>query len=103
MTLVNVRMDESGKMTEVPERTSLWAWKCPCEDGTAAYTRLTGDVRFQDMDFGYEPGHAVLHDISLCKPGEAGFVGATGAGKTTISNLINRFTTYRKALSHMMV
>ena len=67
-------------MTEVGERTSLWAWKCPCEDGTAAYTRLTGDVRFQDMDFGYEPGACVLHDISLvCEAGaEAGFVGATG-------------------------
>lgn len=98
VTLVNVRMDESGKMTEVPERTSLWAWKCPCEDGTAAYTRLTGDVRFQDMDFGYEPGHAVLHDISLyAKPGQKlAFVGATGAGKTTITNLINRFYDIQK-------
>ena len=98
VTLVNVRVDESGKMTEVPERTSLWAWKCPCEDGTAAYTRLTGDVRFQDMDFGYEPGHAVLHDISLyAKPGQKlAFVGATGAGKTTITNLINRFYDIQK-------
>ena len=98
VTLVNVRVDESGKMTEVPERTSLWAWKYPREDGTAAYTRLTGDVRFQDMDFGYEPGHAVLHDISLyAKPGQKlAFVGATGAGKTTITNLINRFYDIQK-------
>ncbi|MCI7152617.1 MAG: ATP-binding cassette domain-containing protein, partial [Flavonifractor plautii] len=75
------------------ERTNLWAWKVPQEDGSFAYTKLAGDVRFDDVDFAYEEGKTILHDISLfAKPGQKlAFVGATGAGKTTITNLINRF------------
>ena len=82
-----------GALQETSERTNLWAWKVPQEDGSFAYTKLAGDVRFDDVDFAYEEGKTILHDISLfAKPGQKlAFVGATGAGKTTITNLINRF------------
>lgn len=93
VTLVNVR-EENGKLTECTERTGIWAWKHPHQaDGTVTYTQLTGDVRLFDVDFAYEEGKRVLHDISLyAKPGQkVAFVGATGAGKTTITNLLNRF------------
>ena len=98
VTLVNARVDETGTITEVPERTNTWAWKYPNSDGTHTYTKLCGDVRFADMDFGYDPRHMVLHNISLyAKPGQKlAFVGATGAGKTTITNLINRFYDIQK-------
>ncbi|MCI1664933.1 MAG: ABC transporter ATP-binding protein/permease [Atopobiaceae bacterium] len=90
--LVNARMVD-GKLGAVPERTGLWAWKHPHHDGTVTYTPLAGDVRLTDVDFAYEPGHTVLHDVSVfATPGQkVAFVGATGAGKTTITNLINRF------------
>ena len=93
VTLVNVREKEDGTLEEYPERTNVWAWKYPHHDGTITYTRLQGDVRFFDVDFAYEPGKIVLHNISLyAKPGQkVAFVGSTGAGKTTITNLINRF------------
>ena len=92
VTLVNVREDENGALVESAERTGLWAWKKP-DGGGAAYTQLAGDVRLKDVDFGYVPGKTVLHDITLyAEPGQkVAFVGATGAGKTTITNLINRF------------
>ncbi|MGN0373804.1 MAG: ABC transporter ATP-binding protein [Enterocloster sp.] len=93
VTLVNAR-EEKGELTECRERTGIWAWKHPHQaDGTVTYTRLTGDVRLFDVDFGYEEGKNVLHNISLyAKPGQkVAFVGATGAGKTTITNLLNRF------------
>ena len=87
--LVNVRETEDGILSETAEKTGRWAWRAP--DG--ALTPLRGDVRFEGVDFGYEPGHPVLHDVSLyAKPGQKiAFVGSTGAGKTTITNLINRF------------
>ena len=93
VTLVNAREKADGTLEEYPERTNVWAWKHPHHDGTVTYTRLQGDVRFYDVDFGYVPGKTVLHDISLyAKPGQkVAFVGSTGAGKTTITNLINRF------------
>ncbi len=92
ITLVNVR-EEDGLLTECQERTGLWAWKQPLEDGTVRYTRLAGDVRLQEVDFGYEKDKPVLHNITLfAEPGQkVAFVGATGAGKTTITNLLNRF------------
>ncbi len=93
VTLVNAN-DENGVLTEADHRTGVWAWKHPHQqDGSVTYTRLMGDVQFFDVDFGYEPNKLVLHDISLfAKPGQKiAFVGATGAGKTTITNLINRF------------
>lgn len=98
VTLVNARVDEQGAVTEVTDRTNTWAWKYPNGDGTFTYTRLMGDVRFEGMDFGYDPRHMVLHNISLfAKPGQKlAFVGATGAGKTTITNLINRFYDIQK-------
>ena len=93
VTLVNAKVKGDGSLEECPERTNIWAWKHPHHDGTVTYTRLEGDVRFFNVDFAYEPGKTVLHDISLyAKPGQkVAFVGSTGAGKTTITNLINRF------------
>ena len=98
VTLVNARVDGKGTITEAAERTNTWAWKYPNSDGTYTYTKLCGDVRFADMDFGYDPRHMVLHNISLyAKPGQKlAFVGATGAGKTTITNLINWFYDIQK-------
>lgn len=92
VTLVNAK-EENGVLTECAEQTETWAWKHPHHDGTVTYTKLEGDVRMTDMDFEYEPGKPVLHNITLyAKPGQkVAFVGATGAGKTTITNLINRF------------
>lgn len=92
VTLVNAKM-ENGKIVEVPERTGMWAWKHPHKDGRITYTRLRGQVEFENVQFGYEPKKVILHDISLiAKEGQkVSFVGATGAGKTTITNLINRF------------
>ncbi|MEE1246561.1 MAG: ABC transporter ATP-binding protein [Acutalibacteraceae bacterium] len=92
VTLVNAR-EVDGKLVECKERTGTWAWKHPHEDGTVTYTKLMGDVRMENMDFGYNPEKIVLHDITLyAEPGQkVAFVGATGAGKTTITNLINRF------------
>lgn len=92
VTLVNAK-EVNGKLTECEERTDTWAWKHPHGDGTVTYTRLMGDVRFYDVDFGYTDDKIVLHNIDLyAQPGEkVAFVGATGAGKTTITNLINRF------------
>lgn len=93
VTLVNVR-EEEGNLVESETRTGMWAWKHPhSADGTVTYTRLTGDVRLFDVDFGYEENKTVLHNITLyAQPGQkVAFVGATGAGKTTITNLINRF------------
>ena len=94
VTLVNAKRKEDGSLTECDERTGLWAWKHPHQaDGTITYQELKGDVRFYDMTFGYTPDHMVLHDLTLyAKPGQKlAFVGSTGAGKTTITNLINRF------------
>ncbi|MGI6182060.1 MAG: ABC transporter ATP-binding protein, partial [Agathobaculum sp.] len=93
VTLVNARYGADGALTETPEKTNIWAWKHPHEDGTVTYTQVKGDVRFFDVDFGYDPEKIVLHDVSLyAEPGQkVAFVGATGAGKTTITNLINRF------------
>lgn len=92
--LVNAKEDRNGQLTETPERTSLWAWKHPHKaEGTVTYAKLEGGVVFDDVDFGYTDDKIVLHNISLwAKPGQKiAFVGATGAGKTTITNLINRF------------
>ena len=91
--LVDAREDAAGQMRESGQRTNVWAWKQPQEDGSFAYTRLRGSVTFEHVDFGYDENKRVLHDISLwAKPGQKiAFVGATGAGKTTITNLINRF------------
>ena len=92
--LVNARKDANGNITECKERTGIWAWKHPhSADGSITYTELTGDVRFEDVTFGYNPDKVILKDISLfAKPGQKlAFVGSTGAGKTTITNLINRF------------
>ena len=92
--LVNAKEDAQGQLSEAEQRTNVWAWRHPHKaDGTVTYTRLAGDVRFFDVDFGYDENKLVLHDITLwAKPGQKiAFVGATGAGKTTITNLINRF------------
>ena len=93
VTLVNANVDENGTITESDTRTGHWAWKHPHGDGTVTYTELKGDVRFEDVTFGYEENKTVLHNVSLfARPGEKiAFVGSTGAGKTTITNLINRF------------
>lgn len=93
VTLVNANIAEDGTITESESRTGHWAWKHPHGDGTVTYTELKGDVRFEDVTFGYEEGKTVLHDVTLyAKPGQKiAFVGSTGAGKTTITNLINRF------------
>ena len=92
VTLVNAKM-EDGKIVESKERTGIWAWKHPHKDGRITYTRLRGQVEFENVQFGYEENKRILHDITLtAKEGQkVSFVGATGAGKTTITNLINRF------------
>ena len=92
VTLVNAK-EENGKIVESEERTGLWAWKHPHGDGTVTYTKLCGNVEFENVTFGYVPNKVILHDISLdAKEGQkVSFVGPTGAGKTTITNLINRF------------
>ncbi len=93
VTLVNCEIDENGNIIETNKRTQRWAWKHPHSDGTLTYTLLQGDVTMTNVDFGYEEGKTVLHDVSVyARPGQkVAFVGATGAGKTTITNLINRF------------
>lgn len=94
VTLVNAKKDNRGNIVECEERTGMWAWKHPhSADGSVTYTELRGDVRFEDVTFGYKEDKVILHDISLyAKPGQKlAFVGSTGAGKTTITNLINRF------------
>ena len=93
VTLVNAKYDKNGELTESKERTGMWAWKHPHGDGTLTYTKMRGEVRFYDVDFGYNENKIVLHNISLyAEPGQkVAFVGSTGAGKTTITNLINRF------------
>jgi len=91
--LVDAEIDNKGNIVEVDRHTGIWAWKHPHEDGSTTYERLLGDVVFEDVDFGYNENKIILHNINLyAKPGEKiAFVGATGAGKTTITNLINRF------------
>ena len=93
VTLVYANIAEDGTVTESPVRTGQWAWKHPHGDGTLTYTQLKGDITMDSVDFGYVPEKTVLHDVTLyAKPGQKiAFVGATGAGKTTITNLINRF------------
>ena len=93
VTLIRASEAADGTLTESAVRTGVWAWKCPQEDGSRKLVKLCGDVRFFDVDFAYDPEKPVLHDITLyAKPGQKlAFVGATGAGKTTITNLINRF------------
>ncbi len=93
VTLVNAKYGADDELVECEERTNIWAWKHPHEDGSVTLTKVTGHVEFDDVDFGYVPEKIVLHDVSIyANPGEkVAFVGATGAGKTTITNLINRF------------
>lgn len=93
VTLVNVEIDNNGNMKEVSARTGVWAWKHPHKDGSITYTRVLGDMVFDNVDFGYNDKKIILHDINIfAKPGQKiAFVGSTGAGKTTITNLINRF------------
>ena len=98
ITLVNVKREENDRLEETGERTGLWAWKVPEADGKFRFVELKGDIEFKDVDFGYDPGKIVLHDITLYgRPGQKiAFVGSTGAGKTTITNLINRFYDIQK-------
>ncbi|MDF9824093.1 ATP-binding cassette subfamily B multidrug efflux pump [Breznakia sp. PF5-3] len=98
VTLCNVTIMEDGKMVESAQRTGKWAWKHPRENGEVSYVPLAGDVRFDDVIFGYNDDKIILHDINLyAQPGQKiAFVGATGAGKTTITNLINRFYDVQK-------
>lgn len=93
ITLVNAKYDENNNLVPAEGYTGMWAWKCPDKDNSFRYVKVEGDVRFDDVDFGYEEGKTILHDITLfAKPGQkVAFVGSTGAGKTTITNLINRF------------
>ena len=93
VTLINAKYDKDDNLVEANERTGIWAWKHPHHDGTTTYHKLEGDITFTDVDFGYVPEKTVLHDINLYgRPGQKiAFVGSTGAGKTTITNLINRF------------
>ncbi len=93
VTLVNAKIDDEGNITESKKRTGVWAWKHPHGDGTITYTRLAGDVTLDDVDFEYRDNHPILHNVTVfANPGQkVAFVGATGAGKTTITNLINRF------------
>lgn len=93
VTLVNAKYDENGNLQECAEHTGLWAWKHPHADGSISYVELKGDIRFFDVDFGYTEEKMILHNITLyAEPGQkVAFVGATGAGKTTVTNLINRF------------
>ncbi len=93
VTLINANYDSNNQLVETPEETGTWAWKHPHHDGTTSLTKVTGDVRFFDVDFGYNENKIILHNVSLyAKPGQKiAFVGATGAGKTTITNLVNRF------------
>ena len=93
VTLVNAKYGKDDELVETSERTGIWAWKHPHHDGTTTYHKLEGDITFTDVDFGYLPDKTVLHDINLYgRPGQKiAFVGSTGAGKTTITNLINRF------------
>ena len=98
VTLINAKYDKDDNLVEANERTGIWAWKHPHHDGTTTYHKLEGDITFTDVDFGYMPGKTVLHDINLYgRPGQKiAFVGSTGAGKTTITNLINRFYDIQK-------
>ena len=93
ITLVNAKYDENNNLIPAEGYTGMWAWKCPDKDNSFSYVKVEGDVCFDDVDFGYEEGKTILHDITLfAKPGQkVAFVGSTGAGKTTITNLINRF------------
>ncbi len=93
MKLVNACIGENGDITDAKERTGIWAWKHPHSDGSVTYQRQEGDVLLENVNFGYEPEKPVLFDVSLyAKPGQkVAFVGSTGAGKTTITNLLNRF------------
>ena len=93
VTLINAKYDKDDNLVEANERTGIWAWKHPHHDGTITYHKLEGDITFTGVDFGYVPNKTVLHDINLYgRPGQKiAFVGSTGAGKTTITNLINRF------------
>ncbi|MGN0653022.1 MAG: ABC transporter ATP-binding protein [Gemmiger sp.] len=102
VTLVNAKRLTDDSLTETQDRTNLWAWKSIGEDGKPVYTELKGDIVFKDVDFGYDPSKIVLHDINLYgRPGQKiAFVGSTGAGKTTITNLINRFYDIQKGTIH---